>query len=97
MSPQRSAHAARHVGQFAKCEVEIVGHLFAQQFVERAAEHLRSRRRYRLRRRNWRSAGAIDPHEIRNDAAMNKPFFDQYYRYDEMTQLLRDFTQAFTN
>ena len=27
---------------------------------------------------------------------MNKPFFDQYYRYDEMTQLLRDFTQAFT-
>ena len=26
---------------------------------------------------------------------MNKPSFDQYYRYDEMTQLLRDFTQAF--
>jgi murein tripeptide amidase MpaA len=26
---------------------------------------------------------------------MNKPPFDQYYRYDEMTQLLRDFTQAF--
>ena len=26
---------------------------------------------------------------------MNKPPFDQYYRYDEMTQLLREFTQAF--
>jgi len=26
---------------------------------------------------------------------MHKPPFDQYYRYDEMTQLLRDFTQAF--
>ena len=26
---------------------------------------------------------------------MNKPAFDQYYRYDEMTQLLRDFTRAF--
>jgi len=26
---------------------------------------------------------------------MNKPSFDQYYRYDEMTQILRDFTQAF--
>mgnify|MGYP004260677589 CR=1 FL=1 len=26
---------------------------------------------------------------------MNKPPFDQYYRYDEMTQLLRDFAQAF--
>ena len=26
---------------------------------------------------------------------MNKPPFDQYYRYDEMTQLLRNFAQAF--